>query len=552
MALASGLDANNAAILVNSEAEDAGAGFLGWNYYDTGILTAAGEYKIWAVITNASADKAFKGSAGTVTISHRPNIQIDVPTAGASTTASDKFIMTEWTDVDYDQSTPINLFFGTTDLVGGATGGTLSATQVIQTATFTKFTTTSIAEDTDDATDRFLTDLSTLDDSLTYYIFGLIDADGDGTYEAGHQSGRLIVNHGSFISVTEPATDDFTTLSFTVNWNEQWGDNTNVPASVDLFFGSVKTRALADLDDTLGTGNTPTGIIEIDVPLSTDATTGEVLGTNTREWDDIVITSTTPADAAGGSTTVLIDTSPDSPLLTTLPAKYFVNRRLVITGGKLANTSFTIPDSNPLAQSITVSAAATVIFDEQSVTSYKIVIPDGTYYSVCRTDATLTDTANLYVGARVTMTGGATTGNIGQSHTIVTYNGTSILAVSPAFANAVANTDTYTIDVPETFSVSQGTVTITNHTVGLVSPATFHNVGDFFDIDQTLNTNGQTITAANIHIDFNATTLELANPIKPFSTLSSSGTTTSDGATSTFTTLIATALAGVDDLFNTD
>ena len=112
-------------------------GFTGWNYYDSSVVstTAPGDYAVWIILTDASGDKAFKKSTGKVIISHRPNIQIDVPMVGISTTAPNKFITVEWTDVDYDQSAKVDLFYSTTDLVGGGTGGALSASQVIQAAT---------------------------------------------------------------------------------------------------------------------------------------------------------------------------------------------------------------------------------------------------------------------------------------------------------------------------------------------------------------------------------------------------------------------------------
>jgi len=150
------------------------------------------------------------------------------------------------------------------------------------------------------------------------------------------------------------------------------GDNANVPMSIYLYFDTAKTRTLADLDDTLGTGNAPFGIIRRDVALKTNSTAGEVVGTNTTEWDDIIRTSTTPADAVGGSTTTLKDTSADSPLLTTLPSKYFVNRRLIITVGSLANSTFTITDYDPITQTITFTPAVSLAVDSNSVKSYQM------------------------------------------------------------------------------------------------------------------------------------------------------------------------------------
>ncbi|MCZ6679991.1 MAG: hypothetical protein O7E52_22390 [Candidatus Poribacteria bacterium] len=567
------------------------SGYSGWNYYDSTVIstTAAGDYAAWVILTDASTDKAFKKAATNVTISHSSNIQVDSPASTTSTTATNKFYTVEWTDVDYDQSAIVNLFYSTTDLRNqSGVGGTLTTDQVATAKGYTKFTATAVQEDADGPSDRFLFDLAgdlsdPLFDNQTYYVYALIDADSDGNYEAGYQSGGLVPERGSSLVVTTPAGSDLTTISYTINWIEEWDDNSNVPINVDVYFDTTNTKTLGDLDDTLGTANAPAGIIERDIALNTDST-GAQTGTNSVIWDDIVLTSTTAP--TGGSTTTLIDTSADSPLSASVGNDYYIGRRLLFTAGTLSS-AHTITDYVASTQTITFSPAASSAVSATTVTSYKVVIPDGTYYvyavldtstgttndayntgiaaanspvlsgtttsgsTTQITDSNLTDTANLYVGARLVITSGT---NRGVSRTITAYDGTKQLTVSPAFSNATGSAATYRIDVPETFSVSLGTVTITNYTISLVSPGSFHEVGDYFDIDIQIDTNAQAVQNASLHLNFNTTTLELASETQPLSKLAEPITntvTTSAGSTSG-TTLIASGLSSAtDDAYNT-
>ena len=233
----------------------------------------------------------------------------------------------------------------------------------------------------------------------------------------------------------------------------------------------------------------------------------------------------------------------------------------------------------------TPATAGAVAVDANTVTAYKVTVPDDTYYvyavldtsettaitntyntgiaanptalvtgtaELGSTDTILIDDSltdlNIYVGARVIITAGTA---LGESRAIVAYDGTKTLTVSPVFTTALDTTSVYRINVPETSSVSLGTVTITNHTVNLDVPSTFHGVGDFFNVGVMLDTNGQAITGSSIYINFSATTLELADQTTPYSKFIEERAATSNGATAGNTIISTDLTSTVDDFYNT-
>ena len=321
------------ALTGNDALPEESTGFSIWNYYDTTVVTNVppGEYIVWITISEpAGGAQAFKQSANNVTISHSANIQLDLPLSSAGAeTVSNKFFTIAWTDVDSDESATVDLFYSKSDLrAQGGVGGTLTTSQIGTAKGFTKITTTAVGEDPDGASDRSLFDLAgvptePINDSQTYFLYALISPTANTSYQAGYQSGGIISQKAASIAVTTPAGADQTTLNYNVQWLEEWADPT-VTLTVDLYFDTVNTKVLGDLDDGLGTGNAPAGIIEQGIALDTD-TSGVRTGVNSAIWDDIVLTSTTAA--TGGTSTTLIDTSGDSPLSTTVGNDYYIGRR---------------------------------------------------------------------------------------------------------------------------------------------------------------------------------------------------------------------------------
>ena len=532
--------------------------YTSWDYYSTSTnLVPAGTYYIWAVMTDGSGDKAFKRSDGTITVAHSSKIRIDNPPIGQTTTVGAKFTTLEWTDVDYDASGDVDFYYSTTDLLTGGIGGPVTTSGALTTILgYSQLnTSTTINEDDENAGDRFLIDFNSFNfnDSAINYIYAVIDGNSDGTPEYGHQSGAFRVQHGSRITVTVPAAADAASSNFEVSWQQEWEGYSaaNAPMDVDLYFASVNTNTLGNLDNF--SPNATQGIIERDISIDSDSD-GQVDASGTAFWDDIIITSTGGATATGDAQTLIDSTLP------TLANNYLKGRRLVVTGGTLEGESATISGSVDSTKTITLSTSLTATIDASSVTSYKIYVPDGTYYiygvldtnvtsdvqnrynandldttttetddaavegttsgagavdGTTAVDSTLLGTDDYYNGNLLTITGGAL---IGESRTITDYVGASgTITVSPAFSAQVGGTIAYRISRPEISSVSVGTVTINNYKVEIETPSEFHDVGDAFNTDFTLDTGGQAVTAQNIYVDFDTNTLELVNPTAPFS-----------------------------------
>ena len=575
--------------------------YTSWDYYSASSLVPAGTYYIWAVMTDDSGDKTYKRSGGTVTFTHSAKIRVDTPPIGQTSSYSTKYATVEWTDVDYDQSAAVDLYYSTTDVVTGGTGGPVSSTGNLATivgwgnSARINYDTAgaaeiAIAENTDNSGDRYLVDLGNeFSDGQTYYVYAVIDSDDDGTAEYGYQSGPVVITHGSRITMTAPAADDAASSNYTLTWQQEWEgyDATNVPVDVDLYYASVNTNVLSNLDNF--SPSTTQGIIERDISVDTDAD-GDVDATGTAYWDDIVITSTTGATGAGTTLTV-VDTNVSS-----YATNYLKGRRLVITGGSLEGETKTI--NGNVGSTITVDSAFSAATSTTGVESYKIYIPDGTYYvygvldtnahadvqdrynasdldlSTDATDDSITIAAtggaadgttvtfaysatyhsnsdNYYNGARVTFTSGAL---VGESRTISDYSeaaGTSTITVATAFSAQVAGGN-FRIDRPEVTSVSVGTVTINNYSVHTDMPEEFHSVGDAFNMTLTIDTGGQAITATNIYLDFNTTTLELVDASAPFCIVTQDTTDAAGNSTGTTVNGNAANVSSTIDYYNGD
>ena len=566
-----------------------------WDYYSASNLLAAGSYYVWAVMTDTSGDKAYKKSAGTITLSHSPEIRIDNPPASSVTRTTDKYYTLEWTDVDYDESGDIDIYFSTTSQLGGTVGGELtSVADRAAVLDYTKVTTSaSVDEDDEDSDDRYLIDLlgvssTEITDGSVYYLYTVMDVDDDDVPDAGYQSGPIVIEHQSFISVTTPSLDDMATSSYTVNWLQKWNNQTSVSMDVDLYYDTTNTKTLGNLDDNIGSTNAPDGIIELDVAMDGDDDGSRYDESRSIVWDDIVTADTDGADLNGSATTtIFFDTD-----LSGLGDDYYNGRRFIVTGGALSGESATIQDYVSSTGRFTLaSALSSAMNDDESdqIESYSIYVPDGTYYIYAVLDAnsdskynvttavtgttdaagsntTLVDTSGLstiddfYNGCRITVTD-TSNDAYGQSRVISDYEGDGVggtagtITISQAFldstgtAMTVGSGATFSISPLESSSVSVGTVTISNYTVGIDTPEDYHDVGDVFNVDLTIDTNAQALTAANVYIDFNTDTLELDNPSAPFCTIVSD-TTDAAGTTTGTTVNGSSSLSSVDDYYN--
>jgi hypothetical protein len=360
-------------------------GFREWNYYSPDVIAdlAEGEYVVWVVLEDADGDSISKRSANTVNITHQSSIRIDDPIPVSTTRTPHSYHTIMWTDVDHDQSATVDLYYSSTDLRGqNGVGGPLTLQQSFDVATsFTKINNNPISEDLDEDGDRYLFHLvgragAPIYDSQTYYIYALIDADGDQQPEAGYQSGGLIPERQSSILITTPSGVDEVSSQYTIEWLESWTDPL-IDVNVDVYFSPRKTLSLSELELGLQDSNAATGIVARDLPLN-ETSDGLMAGENSTIWDDLIIELGQPS--ADGSTTDLIDEN--------LPEKekgYYINRRLVFTSGVITS-AHTILGYNPQTDTISFTPPATGIGGQaidvkpSTVTGYKIVIPDGTYY----------------------------------------------------------------------------------------------------------------------------------------------------------------------------
>ena len=354
-------------------------GFREWDYYAPEVVAslAEGEYVVWVVLEDADGDSVSKRSANTVTISHKSSIRIDDPIPVSITRTPNPYYTIMWTDVDNDQSALVDLYYSNVDLRGqNGVGGELTLQQSFDVATsFTKINNNPLAEDKDGDGDRYLFHLvgrsgAPIYDSQTYYIYALIDADGDQQPEAGYQSGGLIPERQSSILVTQPSGVDEASSQYMVEWMESWTDPL-IDVNVDLYFSSKKTLSLSELELSLENESAATGIIARDLPLN-QTSDGLMAGQNSAIWDDLVIQMGRPTGE--GSSTNLTDSN--------LPPKekgYYTNRRLVFTSGTITS-AHKIVGYNPQTSTLTFTPPAAAEVKPETVTGYKIVVPDGTYY----------------------------------------------------------------------------------------------------------------------------------------------------------------------------
>ena len=591
-------------------AKDPGDGFKRWDYYSAASVVPAGKYTVWVILEDTSGDLAAKKAEMIFDVTHSPAIVIDNPISSKyqdrpenhdedeNTSTVHPYYTISWSDVDRDEPALIDLFYSKIDLRGNATNGSFEPiggllTNALNTAAgtvdqvtiasgYAKLTSTPIQEDPEGAADRFLFDFtsgnasSPIDDNVPYYIYALIDSDGDGTYEAGYQSSGLVREQGSALRILTPAIQEQTTLDYKIRWEESWTDF-NVPVNIDLYFDKSRTKTIGELSKDLRyppdeDAAAPFGIVQKDIELSVDAN-GRRIGSNEMIWDDLVILRTSPTNTATSNDT-LIDTGlgPDHD--------YYIGRKLIFTSG-IFDSTHTITDYDGNTGTLTFIPAVEATVTPSNVKSYKIVIPDGTYYiygvmDITASDGLLNDEYNtgiaadpdcvlagratggtpttvvdnsedgltttegnaLYEGARIVIVKGKAKG---ESRTITAYDATTqTLTVDKAFLESIDSSSEYRIDLPEILSVSVAAVTISNHSIIIQSPIKTGDVGDYFAVDIKLDTNNQPVKAVDVYLNFDPNVIDVADTTQPF-VQSTKANTTTDGKKGG-TTLISSSL----------
>ena len=577
-------------------AKDPGDGFKRWDYYSSESVVPAGKYTVWVILEDTSSDLAAKKAEMIFDVTHSPAIVIDNPISSIDTTSTvHPYYTISWSDVDRDEPALIDLFYSKIDLRGNVTNGSgepigglltnaLNAAvgttnQVTVASGYAKLTSTPIQEDPEGASDRFLFDFtsgstsSPIDDNVPYYVYALIDSNGDGTYEAGYQSSGLIREQGSALRILTPAIQEQTTLDYKVRWEESWTDF-NVPVNIDLYFDKSRTKTIGELSRALDVSDdkAPFGIIQKDIELSADAN-GRRVGRNEMIWDDMVILKASPTNTATSNNT-LVDTSLGSN------HDYYIGRKIIFTSGVFDSTH-TITDYDGNTGTLTFTPSVEAIVSPSNVKSYRIVIPDGTYYiygvmDMTASDGLLNDEYNtgiladpdcvlagratggtqttiidnsedgltttegnsLYRGARIVIVKGKADG---ESRTITAYDATTqTITVDKAFSESIDSSSEYRIDLPEIVSVSAAAVTISNHSIIIQSPIKTGDVGDYFAVDIKLDTNNQPVKAVDVYLNFDPNVIDVADTTQPF-VQSTKANTTADGKKDG-TTLISSGL----------
>jgi len=586
-------------------AKDPGDGFKRWDYYSSESVVPAGKYTVWLILEDTSGDLAAKKAEMIFDVTHSPAIVIDDPISSIATTSTiHPYYTISWSDVDRDEPALIDLFYSKTDLRGNTTnssgepvGGLLTnslntpagvTSQVSVASGYAKLTTTPIDENPEGASDRFLFDFTSgnvsnpIDDNVPYYIYALIDSEGDGAYDAGYQSSGLIREQGSALRILTPAIQEQTTLDYKVRWEESWTDF-NVPVNIDLYFDKSRTKTIGELSRALDVNDerAPFGIVQKDIELSVDAD-GRRTGANEMIWDDLVILKTSPTNTATSNNT-LVDTSLGSD------HDYYIGRKLIFTSGIFDSTHI-ITDYDGNTGTLTFTPAVEAIVTPSNVKSYKVVVPDGTYYiygvmDIAASDGLLNDEYNtgiaadpdcvlagratggtqttvidnsedgltttegnsLYRGSRIVVVKGKAKG---ESRTVTAYDATTqTLTVDKAFSESIDSSSEYRIDLPETLSVSAAAVTISNHSIMIQSPIKTGDVGDYFAVDIKLDTNNQPVKAVDVYLNFDPNVIDVADTTQPF-VQSTKANTTADGKKDG-TTLISSGLPylEVDDYY---
>ena len=204
-------------------------------------------------------------------------------------------------------------------------------------------------------TAKLATDLGT-----EYYIYAIYSEGGSSFFDV---SEAVVIRNGgdenSAVRWANLSNSVVVNQAVTLAWFEIWPQDPAANVNIDLYFDPLSNLTMADLT-ALGSQ----GIVVKDQPLN-DA------GTNSYEWNDLQIQMEVPT---GGTESTLIDAS--------LPEGFYVGRSLILQPS-IANAealTYTITGYDHTTNTITFDGTLTEPVSDTTISSYQIVVPDGSYY----------------------------------------------------------------------------------------------------------------------------------------------------------------------------
>ena len=241
----------------------------------------AGTYYIYIVFSDGGASYDVSGTLEV----KATNVEILTPT-NADTAATEWYTI-EWQDGDSTNSANVWLYYSTSATLPGSdmSGNALTSAQITtfegvidstapyDTSQAVLINSSAISEDNDGSTDRYLWDLSSID-AGTYYIYALLDSDGNGSADSAYESaGTVAVTHNlaeADITVTAPASSAVAYDAYTIRWVDQW--NASTAGDVQLYYDDEATH------------NTPTLVQANATPIALDLDEAG-LDSSSYSWD---------------------------------------------------------------------------------------------------------------------------------------------------------------------------------------------------------------------------------------------------------------------------
>ena len=221
---------------------------------------------------------------------------------------------------------------------------------------------TEVQADQDSTDGHYLWDTAQLATDLgsEYYIYAIYSEGGSSFFDV---SEAVVIRNGgdenSAVRWANLSNSVVVNQAVTLEWFEIWPQDSTASVNIDLYFNPLSNLTMADL-----TALDSQGIVVKDQPLN-DA------GTNSYEWNDLQIQMGAPT---GGTESTLIDTS--------LPEGFYVGRSLILqpsTANADAQT-YTITGYDNATNTITFDGTFPEPVSDTSISSYQIVVPDGSYY----------------------------------------------------------------------------------------------------------------------------------------------------------------------------
>ncbi len=438
----------------------------------------------------------------------------------ASEDGGNEWYTIQWQDADGNNSAVVRLYYSESAILASTTTMAGKALTTVNMTTFaTNIATTSpdpvteavlinsstLGEDTDGSSDRYLWNLSAIDPG-NYYIYAMLDSDNDGTPESGFQStGTVQVQHQeSFVW--------FYNGDATVSWT----NNTTAAVTASSTF-AINSMSTNDMIYIGGYGTFTSITFDVTNTNST-ASVMTVSYWNGTAWTDA---SATDGTAVGGVTL-----AQDAAVTWTAPSSWPENSvnsitrywvRATVSVALDATTSIDRVTLNAIDSSVTVTSPANSIVATDSVVIGWIDEWNG---------ATTGD-VQLYYSA----TSGLTTSNIQASGTAIALDqaegGTSGSSVSWDVSNVTAGTY-YIYAVldregkaghgdADVIDQAAGTVTVASSFVVTLANSTYEpQVGGTYTVTVNLNTNSLAVKSAAIYLDFDTDYLQLSTETTPF------------------------------------